>query len=349
MNNTYRKFIQRHLDIRNKAGFEWQALCPFHEDSSPSFSVNIKKGLYICYACGAKGNMASLANHLEAKVPFKEETSIEELQDSIKKLKEEVAEIKRPPVGYKIPDRYLNSEMVADYWSEKRNLTETTISAYRLGYDEMSDEAIIPLADEVGRVLGFIRRRTNGEMPKYLYPRGLKIHDHLFGVDVAKKDYEEFEPVRKKHGAISFVPPLVITEGSVDAMSARQVGFMSVAVLGARISANQVAGIRRLAPTRIIIATDSDRAGREAEIQIRRALQEARLGAFIHSVLWYQIGAKDLSELDDKSRADILCRSLGTDSAWRNCAQIISTNRNLQQDKLVEFKLMKAFEEWRQK
>ncbi|NBO55083.1 MAG: hypothetical protein EBU84_10945, partial [Actinobacteria bacterium] len=56
-NETIVRFLKRHLDIRSKSGLEWQAVCPFHEDTSPSFSVNIRKGLYICYACGAKGNM----------------------------------------------------------------------------------------------------------------------------------------------------------------------------------------------------------------------------------------------------------------------------------------------------
>lgn len=29
--------------------------CPFHEDKSPSLSVNLATGGYVCHACGAKG------------------------------------------------------------------------------------------------------------------------------------------------------------------------------------------------------------------------------------------------------------------------------------------------------
>ena len=31
-------------------------LCPFHEDSKPSLSVNLRTGMYHCFACGAQGN-----------------------------------------------------------------------------------------------------------------------------------------------------------------------------------------------------------------------------------------------------------------------------------------------------
>lgn len=39
-----------------RAGRECVGLCPFHEDSSPSFSVNEAKGFYFCFGCGAHGD-----------------------------------------------------------------------------------------------------------------------------------------------------------------------------------------------------------------------------------------------------------------------------------------------------
>lgn len=33
------------------------ALCPWHDDSTPSLSINRKKNLYYCFGCGAKGNL----------------------------------------------------------------------------------------------------------------------------------------------------------------------------------------------------------------------------------------------------------------------------------------------------
>lgn len=40
-----------------KAGHEWKACCPFHNEKSPSFTVNDVKGFYHCFGCGAHGDV----------------------------------------------------------------------------------------------------------------------------------------------------------------------------------------------------------------------------------------------------------------------------------------------------
>ena len=39
-----------------KAGREFKACCPFHQEKSPSFTVNDEKGFYHCFGCGAHGD-----------------------------------------------------------------------------------------------------------------------------------------------------------------------------------------------------------------------------------------------------------------------------------------------------
>jgi DNA primase len=39
-----------------RAGREWKACCPFHNEKSPSFTVNDDKGFYHCFGCGAHGD-----------------------------------------------------------------------------------------------------------------------------------------------------------------------------------------------------------------------------------------------------------------------------------------------------
>jgi DNA primase len=40
-----------------KAGHEFKACCPFHNEKSPSFTVNDQKGFYHCFGCGAHGDV----------------------------------------------------------------------------------------------------------------------------------------------------------------------------------------------------------------------------------------------------------------------------------------------------
>jgi DNA primase len=39
-----------------RAGREWKACCPFHQEKTPSFTVNDEKGFYHCFGCGAHGD-----------------------------------------------------------------------------------------------------------------------------------------------------------------------------------------------------------------------------------------------------------------------------------------------------
>jgi DNA primase len=48
-----------------RVGRRWVALCPFHAEKSPSFSVNSEQGLYYCFGCGAKGDVITFVREKE--------------------------------------------------------------------------------------------------------------------------------------------------------------------------------------------------------------------------------------------------------------------------------------------
>ena len=48
--------IAQYLKL-SRSGKEYKAHCPFHEDKTPSFSVSEEKGVFLCFGCGARGDV----------------------------------------------------------------------------------------------------------------------------------------------------------------------------------------------------------------------------------------------------------------------------------------------------
>src|SRR6476620_12786502 len=53
---TLSAVVQRTTKLQ-RAGREWKACCPFHNEKSPSFTVSDEKGFYHCFGCGAHGDV----------------------------------------------------------------------------------------------------------------------------------------------------------------------------------------------------------------------------------------------------------------------------------------------------
>jgi DNA primase len=54
-----------------KAGVAWKGLCPFHQEKTPSFSVNRDKGVFKCFGCGVGGDVVKFIE-LHQKLTFPE-------------------------------------------------------------------------------------------------------------------------------------------------------------------------------------------------------------------------------------------------------------------------------------
>ena len=52
--------IGRRVEIK-KAGKEFKACCPFHNEKTPSFTISPEKGFYHCFGCGAHGTALGLS------------------------------------------------------------------------------------------------------------------------------------------------------------------------------------------------------------------------------------------------------------------------------------------------
>ena len=65
------EYIKKHyniIDIAKRLGIQIinnnKAICPFHNDTNPSLSFNIKYNYYHCFSCGASGDNIKLVREI---------------------------------------------------------------------------------------------------------------------------------------------------------------------------------------------------------------------------------------------------------------------------------------------
>jgi len=71
--------VNRRVPLK-KAGREFQACCPFHDEKTPSFTVSPQKQFYHCFGCGAHGSAIGFLMEYD-NLGFIE--AVEELAESI--------------------------------------------------------------------------------------------------------------------------------------------------------------------------------------------------------------------------------------------------------------------------
>ena len=62
--STWSSWSARKTDLR-RVGSRWTGLCPFHDERTPSFSVNAEEKLYYCFGCQAKGDAFGFVEQTE--------------------------------------------------------------------------------------------------------------------------------------------------------------------------------------------------------------------------------------------------------------------------------------------
>ena len=131
-----------------KAGSAWKALCPFHNEKSPSFMVSEERGSWHCFGCGKGGDVFSFVMELEG-IGFRE--ALEqlagkagvELKRTVNREQESVNNDKKAEL-YKILELATKwyeknlwegrgKEKILGYLRE-RGLNDQNIKKFRLGY-----------------------------------------------------------------------------------------------------------------------------------------------------------------------------------------------------------------------
>jgi len=64
--------ISGYVHDLKKAGKDWSACCPFHNEKSPSFSVSESKEFFYCYGCGASGDAIKFVQEMNPGITFRD-------------------------------------------------------------------------------------------------------------------------------------------------------------------------------------------------------------------------------------------------------------------------------------
>jgi DNA primase catalytic core len=58
------RVVSDYVQLKKK-GANWMACCPFHQEKTPSFSVNPSKGIFYCFGCTKGGSVFNFVMELE--------------------------------------------------------------------------------------------------------------------------------------------------------------------------------------------------------------------------------------------------------------------------------------------
>lgn len=130
-----------------------QLLCPFHDERTPSFSINLDTGQWQCFGCGAMGGINKLARMLGGELD--DATRQDILIRGLSRDEEPTVRTNFAPVA----NGYISAlasgpgrRSLRDYL-EPRGLPDSVAGAFGLGYDEQRDCLTLPYWDE-GTVTG---------------------------------------------------------------------------------------------------------------------------------------------------------------------------------------------------
>src|SRR6202046_2921152 len=59
------RIVGEYVKLRKSGSQNFQGLCPFHQEKSPSFSVHATRQFYHCFGCGASGDVFSFVQKAE--------------------------------------------------------------------------------------------------------------------------------------------------------------------------------------------------------------------------------------------------------------------------------------------
>ncbi|GDX55403.1 DNA primase [Methylophilaceae bacterium] len=283
-----------------KAGSNYVACCPFHQEKSPSFTVSPTKQFYHCFGCGAHGSALSFLieyqgmSFVDAVEDLAKSVGLAVPQDT-QKISPEIKE-KNLALGeaLELASQYYQtalkkSERAIEYL-KKRGLTGQVAKAFQLGYApegwQNLESVFKKYDDEALNIAGLVLKNDQGKRydrfrDRIMFPiHNMKGEIIGFGGRVINpedtpKYYNSpetplFQKSQELYGlfaarrSIREKASVLVVEGYMDVVGLAQFGVMNaVATLGTATSAFHIKKLMRQTDT-IIFCFDGDQAGKAA-------------------------------------------------------------------------------------
>jgi len=310
--------VGRKVSLKRRSGAEYAGLCPFHNEKTPSFTVNDKKGFFYCFGCHEKGSA----------IDFVIKTEGLSFPEAVEKLAREVnlPVPRATPAERERADRASTLQQVVEMaaqWYQKqlrlpvgrqgldylrgRGLSDAVIDQFRLGFAPDSRDGVIaalkrenvPIEKIVeaglaiqpedrrepydrfrGRVMFVINDRRG---------RAIAFGGRVMGPGEPKYLNSPETPLFHKGAnlycldlarqAVTKDQPVIVAEGYMDVIALHGAGFGgAVAPLGTALTEGQLAELWKLADEPYL-CFDGDNAGRRAMSRAaERALPLLRAG-----------------------------------------------------------------------
>ncbi|PAF50345.1 DNA primase [Helicobacter sp. 13S00401-1] len=363
------ELISNYIEVK-KAGINYMALCPFHNEKTPSFVINKEKGFYHCYGCGQSGDGISFLMEYE-KLDFNEaatklasmfNVTLEYTNEGFSKDKP-LSDILGVLAKFYHSNIYKHKEILE--YLTKRGVSEESIEAFKIGYCASSIETmnfieanklsksealelgvitegndriyakfanriIFPIQSNTGNVVGFGGRTLSAEKNIAKYLNSPQ--SRLFNKSKLFYGYNLAKPY------IYNAREVIITEGYLDVIMLFQAGIKNVvATLGTALNEQHVSQLKKL-DSKIRLCFDGDGAGVKAAFRAASLLAKHSFDGSV-SIIEGGLDPADMMRLNKKE--EFLSLIKNSKDFFRFVLEEIVKNYNLSHP--VEKK--KAYEE----
>ncbi|WP_040396972.1 DNA primase [Anaerococcus senegalensis] len=287
--------IGDYVDLK-KSGNSYKGLCPFHNEKTPSFTVDDKKQLFHCFGCGEGGDVVSFIMHKEGlsyidSMKYLANKAGIKLDDT-KSSKENkrlnrLYDINRDIMMYFYKN--LLTDKAGQTYLKNRGFRSNIVNTFMLGFAKNSWDDLISYVKEKDYILddienlGLIKKSQNGKYyDKYRNRLIFPIINHYgkvigFGgrsIDSTMPKYlnsPESEVFKKRYNLYGLNifkkqsnKDIILVEGYMDVIGLNNQGIdQAVASLGTSLTNDQAKLLKRYAKN-VYICYDEDNAGIKA-------------------------------------------------------------------------------------